>query len=142
MGKLFFTISTVAVCLALWACGPKTKPPVTGADLVATAVAAHYVVNVDDVKKVDGRYEWTVSAVNGSGYAWQGTFYVKLVDAEDKIVESHDFKVEEMVPPGGKTTGLKFTSKYAPSEMGGNVASLKAEVDVADYKEPSAGASR
>jgi hypothetical protein len=135
MAKVSFTTLTVVICLALWACGPKAKPPVTGADLVATAVAARYVVDVDDVKEVDGRYEWTVSAVNGSDYAWKGTFYVKLVDAENEIVESHDFDMGEMVPPGGKTTGLQFTSKYAPSDMDGAVTMLKAEVDVTDYKE-------
>ena len=122
--------------LALAGCGPKPKPPVSGADLVATAVAAHYEVNVDAVKEVGGEYEWIVTTVNGSDYAWKGTFYVKLVDAQNEIIESHDFPMSDLVPPGGKTGGLKFTSKYAPLEKGGTVAALKAEVDVTDYTEP------
>jgi hypothetical protein len=104
---------------------------------VATAVAAHYQINVDGVRKADGGYEWVVSAVNGSEYSWKGTFYVKLVDASNEILESHDFEVKDMVPPGGKTRGLKFSSPYAPVEKGGTVASLKAEVDVAGYEEPT-----
>lgn len=142
MRKLILPVFTIAVCLAMWACAPKAKPPVTGADLVATAVAARYVINVDGVKEAGGRYEWTVSAVNGSDYAWKGTLYVKLVDAENEIIGSHDFEMNDMVPPGGKTTALKFTSEYAPSEMGGDVTMLKAEVDVTDYEEPSAHGSR
>jgi hypothetical protein len=139
MAKLSVFVAAVIACFVLLACGAPPKQPVTGADLVSTAVAAHYAVAVDDVREVDGRYEWTVSAVNGSGYTWKGTLYVKLVDAGNKIVESHDFKVDEMMPPGGKKTGLKFTSEYAPSEMGGAITLLKAEVDVAYYEEPSAG---
>jgi hypothetical protein len=136
MGKLSVFVTGAVVCFILLACGAPPKQPVTGADLVATAVAARYVVTVDGVREADGRYEWTVSAVNGSDYAWKGTLYVKLVGAGNEIVESHDFKVDEMVPPGGKTAGLKFTSEYAPSEMGGDVTLLKAEVDVAYYEEP------
>ncbi len=139
MSKLSVFATAAIVCIVFLACGAPPKQPVTGADLVATAVAARYAVAVDDVREAGGRYEWTVSAVNGSDYAWKGTLYVKLVDAENEIVESHDFKVDEMVAPGGKTTGLKFTSEYAPSEMGGDVTLLKAEVDVAYYEEPSAG---
>ncbi len=139
MDKLSVFVAAVIACFILLACGAPPKQPVTGADLVSTAVAAHYAVTVDGVREVDGRYEWTVSAVNGSGYTWKGTLYVKLVDAGNKIVESHDFMVDEMVPPGGKTTGLKFASEYAPSEMGGDITLLKAEVDVAYYEEPSAG---
>ncbi|MEE9457875.1 MAG: hypothetical protein V3W11_12090 [bacterium] len=139
MDKLSVFVAAVIACFILLACGAPPKQPVTGADLVATAVAARYAVTVDDVREVDGRYEWTVSAVNGSGYTWKGTLYVKLVDAGNEIVESHDFKVDEMMPPGGKTTGLKFASEYAPSEMGGDITLLKAEVDVAYYEEPSAG---
>jgi hypothetical protein len=133
---LFVTIGILA-CAAFFACGPKPKPPVTGADLVATAVAAHYEVNVDGVRKAGDGYDWVVSAVNGSEYAWQGTLYVKLVDGANEILESHDFEIQDMVPPGGKTRGLKFNSPYAPVEKGGTVAALKAEVDVANYEEPA-----
>jgi hypothetical protein len=141
MGKLSVFITAVLACFILFACGTPAKQPVTGADLVSTAVAARYVVTVDDVREAGDRYEWTVDAVNGSEYAWRGTLYVKLVGPGNEIVESHDFKIDELVPPGGKTTGLKFTSEYAPSEKGGDIALLKAEVDVASYKEPSAAGS-
>jgi hypothetical protein len=125
----------ILACAALFACGPKPKPPVTGADLVATAVAAHYELRVDGVRKTDDGYEWVVSAFNGSDYYWSGTLYIKLVDATNEIIESHDFEIKNTVPPGGKTMGLKFTSPYAPVEKGGTVAALKAEVDVATYEE-------
>jgi hypothetical protein len=139
MGKVSVFITAVLACFFLLACGAPPKQPVTGADLVATAVSAHYVVTVDSVREVGGRYEWTVNALNGSEYAWRGTLYVKLVGPGNKIVESHDFKIDELVPSGGKTRGLKFTSDYAPTEQGGDIALLKAEVDVASYKEPTAG---
>lgn len=142
MGKVSVFITAVAVCFFLLACGAPPKQPVTGADLVATAVAARYVVTVDNVREAGGRYEWTVNAVNGSDYAWRGTLYVKLVGPGNEIVESHDFKIDELVPPGGKTKGLKFTSEYAPSGKGGDIALLKAEVDVASYEEPSAAGSK
>jgi len=135
--KIFCVTIGFSVCAALCACGPKPAPPVTGADLVATAVAAHYEVNVDGVRKAGDEYEWAVSAVNGSEYSWRGTLYIKLVDAANEIVESHDFEIGDMVPPGGKTRGLKFTSAYAPVEKGGTVGALKAEVDVAGYEEPT-----
>ena len=139
MRKIIYVTTGVLVCAALFACGPKPDPPVSGADLVATAVAAHYEVNVDGVRKSEDGYEWNVSAVNGSEYSWMGTFYVKLVDASNVIIESHDFEIRDMVPPGGKTSGLKFASQYAPLEKGGTVAALKAEVDVTAYKEPAGG---
>jgi hypothetical protein len=139
MGKVSVSITAVLACFFLFACGAPPKQPVTGADLVATAVAARYVVTVDNVREAGGRYEWTVNAVNGSDYSWRGILYVKLVGPGNKIVESHDFKIDELVPPGGKTAGLKFTSEYAPSEKGGDIALLKAEVDVVSYKEPAAG---
>ena len=142
MGKVSVFITAVLACFFLLACGAPLKQPVTGADLVATAVAARYVVTVDDVREVGGRYDWTVSAVNGSDYAWRGTLYVKLVGPGNEIVERHDFTVDELVPPGGKTAGLKFTSEYAPLEKGGDIALLKAEVDVASYKEPPATGSK
>jgi hypothetical protein len=135
--KIICVTIGILACAAFFACGPKPQPPVTGADLVATAVAAHYEVNVDGVRKADGGYEWVVSAVNGSEYSWQGTLYVKLVDAANEILESHDFEMKDMVPPGGKAKGLKFTSPYAPVEKGGTVAALKAEVDVVTYEEPA-----
>lgn len=137
MRKIIFVTIGVLACAALFACGSKPQPPVTGADLVATAVAAHYEINVDGVKKADNGYEWVVTAVNGSEYSWAGTLYVKLVDGANEILESHDFEMKDMVPPGGKTKGLKFTSPYAPVEKGGTVAALKAEVDVANYEEPA-----
>lgn len=139
MRKLSIFITAALACIVLLACGTPPKQPVTGADLVATAVAARYVVTVDSVREAGGRYEWTVNAVNGSEYSWRGTLYVKLVGPGNEIVESHDFKIDELVPPGGKTKGLKFTSDYAPSEKGGDIALLKAEVDVASYKEPASG---
>jgi hypothetical protein len=139
MGKVSVFITVVLACFFLLACGAPPKQPVTGADLVSTAVSARYVVTVDSVREVGGRYEWTVNALNGSEYAWRGTLYVKLVGPGNEIVESHDFKIDELVPPGGKTTGLKFTSDYAPTEQGGDIALLKAEVDVASYKESTAG---
>ena len=139
MRKIICVTTGVLACAALFACGPKPKSPVSGADLVATAVAAHYEVNVDGVRKSEDGYEWNVSAVNGSEYSWMGTFYVKLVDASNVIIESHDFEIRDMVPPGGKTSGLKFASQYAPLEKGGTVAALKAEVDVTAYKEPAGG---
>jgi hypothetical protein len=124
---------------ALCACGPKPQPPVTGADLVATAVAARYLVTVNAVTKADGHYKWAVSAVNGSEYAWRGTLSLKLVDASNRILESHEFEIAEMAPPGHKTAGLTFTSDLAPVERGGDVARLKAEVNVAEYEEPPGG---
>jgi hypothetical protein len=141
VGKIIGVSLAVAACLYLFlaGCGPKPKPPVTGADLVATAVAAKYRVNVDGVKEVGGEYEWTVSAVNGSEYSWKGTLYVELVNAANEIIESHDFEIKEMVAPGDRTRGLKFTSRYAPLEKGGTVEALKVEVDVADYREPAGG---
>jgi hypothetical protein len=139
MNKVSGLLTTAAIVFMLFGCGAPPKTPVTGADLVATAVAAHYAVNVDDVREADGRYEWTVSAVNGSDYSWKGTLYVKLVGAGNEIMESHDFKIDEMVPPGGKTSGLKFTSDHSPSEVGGDVELLKVEVDVAGYEEPAGG---
>ena len=142
MHRLSAIVACILVCGALLACGAKPEPPVTGADLVATAVAAHYEVEVDDVKETDGGYEWTVTAVNRSDYSWKGTFYVKLVNVEDEIVESHDFEMRDMVPPGGRTAGLKFTSQYAPTEMDGEISLVKAEVDVADYEEPSESGTR
>jgi len=105
-------------------------------------VAAHYVVDVDDVKEADGGYEWTVTAVNRSDYSWKGTFYVKLVNVDDEIVESHDFEMRDMVPPGGWTAGLKFTSRYAPTEMDGDISLVKAEVDVTAYEEPTESGAR
>lgn len=124
---------------ALVSCGPKPQPPVTGADLVATAVAARYQVKVDGVTMTDGRYKWTVSAVNGSEYAWRGTLSLKLIDASNRILESHDFEIAELAPPGHKTAGLTFTSDLAPVERGGGVTRLKAEVNVVAYEEPSGG---
>jgi hypothetical protein len=137
MNKVSVLLTSAAVVLVLFGCGAPPKTPVTGADLVATAVAAHYSVNVDAVRETEGRYEWTVSAVNGSEYSWKGTLYVRLVGPANEIVESHDFKIDQMVPPGGKTSGLKFTSAHAPAERGGDIESLKIEVDVAYYEEPA-----
>jgi hypothetical protein len=142
MRRLSVVVACISVCGVLLACGSRPEPPVTGADLVATAVAAHYSVNVDDVSKTDGDYEWTVTAVNRSDYSWKGTFYVKLVNVEDEIVESHDFDMPDMVPPGGRTAGLKFTSRYAPTEMDGEISLVKAEVDVTAYEEPSESGTR
>ena len=139
MGKAYFLLVAMLLGFIMLACGAPPKQPVTGADLVATAVAARYIVTVDDVEKVGDRYEWTVSAVNGSEYSWSGTLYIKLVGPGNEIVESHDFKMDELVAPAGKTKGLKFTSDYAPTEQGGDITALKAEVDVVDYKEPAAG---
>ncbi|UCH77594.1 MAG: hypothetical protein JSU81_07615 [Candidatus Coatesbacteria bacterium] len=139
MRKIVYVTAAVVAGAALLACGPKPQPPVTGADLVATAVAARYLVKVDGVTETDGRYKWAVSAVNGSEYAWRGTLSLKLVDTSNRILESHDFEIEEMAPPGHKTTGLTFTSDLAPVERGGEVARLKAEVNVAEYEEPAAG---
>ncbi len=137
MDKVSVLLTSAAVVLVLCGCGAPPKTPVTGADLVATAVAAHYSVNVDAVREAEGRYEWSVSAVNGSEYSWKGTLYVRLVGPANEIVESHDFKIDQMVPPGGKTSGLKFTSDHAPMERGGDIVSLKIEVDVAYYEEPA-----
>jgi hypothetical protein len=142
MHRLSAIVACISVCGVLLACGSRPEPPVTGADLVATAVAAHYGVDVDEVKKADGGYEWTVTAVNRSDYSWKGTFYVKLVNVEDEIVESHDFEMRDMVPPGGRTAGLRFTSQYAPTEMDGEISLVKAEVDVAGYEEPSESGAR
>ena len=139
MGKAYFLLVAMLLCFMMLACGAPPKQPVTGADLVATAVAARYVVIVDAVEKLGDRYEWTVSAVNGSEYSWRGTLYIKLVGPGSEIVESHDFKIDEMVAPAGKTKGLKFTSDYAPAEEGGDITALKAEVNVVDYKEPTGG---
>jgi len=130
--------SLVAAAL-LAACSPKAeKPPVSGADLVATAVAAHYGVRVDAVVPNGSRFDWSVTAANNSEYGWKGTLTVKLVDAANIILESHDFPIAEMVPPGGTTGGLTFNSAFAPVERGGKVARLKVEVNVADYVEPPA----
>ncbi len=137
MSKVSGLITIAVVGCIMAGCGTPSKPPVTGADLVATAVAARYVVNVDAVRETEGRYEWSVSAVNGSDYSWKGTLYVKLVGPGNEIAESHDFEVDEMVPPGGKTSGLKFTSDHGPVERGGDIESLKIEVDVAYYEEPA-----
>jgi hypothetical protein len=137
MNKVFGLLTIAAVVLLLFGCGAPPKTPVTGADLVSTAVAAHYSVKVDAVRETEGRYEWTISAVNGSEYSWKGTLHVRLVGPADEIVESHEFKIDEMVPPGGKTSGLKFTSDHAPMERGGDIVSLKIEVDVAYYEEPA-----
>lgn len=139
MRKISCMAAVVLAGATLVACGPKPQPPVTGADLVATAVAARYLVVVDGVVETGGRYKWTVSAVNGSEYAWRGTLSLKLVDASNRILESHDFEIAEMAPPGHKTAGLTFTSDFAPVERGGDVARLKAEVNVAEYEEPSGG---
>jgi len=126
---------TVAVAVILSACGPKPKSPVSGADLVAPAVAGGYSVVVDNVTPAGSAYDWTISAVNGSPYSWRGTLIVKFVDGENKIIESHEFPIDQMVPPGGKTTGLKFSSTHRPLERNGDVAAFKVEVNVADYKE-------
>lgn len=142
MHRLSAVVACIMFCGILLACGPRPEPPVTGADLVATAVAAHYRVDVDDVRQVDGGYEWTVTAVNHSDYSWKGTFYVKLVNVDNEIVESHDFEIRDMVPPGGRTTGLTFTSQYAPTRMNGEISLVKAEVHVADYEEPLEGGTR
>jgi hypothetical protein len=125
---------TAAVLLA--ACGPKPKSPVSGADLVAPVVAGGYSIVVDNVVPAGAAYDWTISAVNGSPYSWKGTLIVKLVDGQNKILESHEFPVDAMVPPSGKTSGLKFNSPHRPLEQNGDVAALKVEVNIADYKEP------
>ncbi len=130
---LVITLGSVAV-----SCGHGSKPPITGADLVATAVSARYVVSVDSVTPTADGFEWLVTAANGSAYTWRGTLYIRLVDTANKIIQTEEFAVPKMVPPGGKTASLKFQSPYAPAEMGGVVARIKVEVDVAAYEEPPA----
>jgi hypothetical protein len=128
-------VVALGLSFALAGCGSKPKPPISGADLVATAVAAHYVITIDDVSEEGDVYKWTISARNGSSYPWMGTLYIRLVDDNNEIIESHDFEIAEMVPPNGNTSGLTFESKYLPMQMGGEVAALKAEVDVVKYEE-------
>ncbi len=139
MRRTVIVLSAFAVLIS-GACGPKPKSPVSGADLVATAVAAHYTARVDGVvPREGGGYDWSVSALNGSDYSWKGTLTIKLVNARNEVIEGHDFPIAEMVPPLGKTSGLRFTSAHAPLERAGDVAQLKVEVNVTDYREPAAG---
>lgn len=136
MMRRHWWLLAVAALVVMAACGPKPKPPISGADMVAPSIAAGYSVVVDNVTPVGSVYEWTLTAVNGSSYSWRGTLSVKFVDSQNKIIESHDFEIDQIVPPGGKTMGLKVCSKHLPLERSGDVAAFKVEVNVADYKEP------
>lgn len=126
----------ILISVIFTACGPKPTPPISGADLVANAVAAHYEVRVDRIDRTPTGFEWTLTAINHSEYAWRGKLIVKFLDASNKIVGSQSFTITEMVPPGGTTSGLRFVSAEGPVERGGRVARLKVEVDVTEYKEP------
>jgi len=132
-----FRYIIVIAFAAATACGPKAPPPVSGADLVANAVAAHYDVRVDRVDRQNQDFLWTITATNRSGYAWRGTLIIKLVDAANNVVGTHEFPINEMTPAGGVTPGLTFVSPDAPVERGGRVARLKVEVSVAAYEEPA-----
>lgn len=136
MMRRYWCLLVMAATVFLAACGPRPKPPISGADLVAPAIAGGYSIVVDNVTPVGSVHEWTLTAVNGSSYSWRGTLIVKFVDGQNKIIESHDFAIDQMVPPGGKTMGLKVCSKHLPLERSGDVAAFKVEVNVADYKEP------
>jgi hypothetical protein len=133
-----YVVGIVGVVTLSGACGkgPASRPPISGADLVANAVSSRYNVVVDGVQPAaGGAYEWTVTAVNGSAYSWKGTLTLKLVDEANRVLESHDVPISTLVPPGGRNEGLKFTSRHRPLDAGGDVAALKVEVNVTEYKE-------
>lgn len=130
-------IMAVGVMVVIAGCGTSSKnPPISGADIVAPAIAARYVVAIQSVTPAGDGYDWNLNALNGSEYTWKGTLTVKLLDSQKKILEQHDFPVPAMVAPGGTTSNLKFHSKLAPQDMGGTVTGIKVEVDVLGYEEP------
>ncbi|UCE28245.1 MAG: hypothetical protein JSW52_05735 [Candidatus Coatesbacteria bacterium] len=128
-------VSILAV--AYFGCGAgDEKPPLGGADFVSVIVSTHYYVEPIRIDAVGGEYEWHLRAENRSEYAWTGTLVLKLVTADDLILESHEFPMDHMVEPGEVHEDLKFVSKYNIADRGGQVSKIKVEVNATDYIEP------
>jgi hypothetical protein len=116
--------------------GGDEKPPLAGTDFVSVIVSSHYSVEPIRVDAVGAEYEWHLRAENRSDYAWTGTLVLKLVTADDRILESHDFPMGHMVEPGEVHEDLKFVSEYDIADHGGPVTKIKVEVNAVDYIEP------
>jgi hypothetical protein len=132
---------TIAVLLTVtfvyYGCGGgDEKPPLAGADFVSVIVSSHYYVEPIRVDAVGAEYEWHLRAENRSDYAWTGTLVLKLVTADDRILESHEFPMDHMVEPDEVHEDLKFVSEYDIADRGGPVRKIKVEVNAVDYIEP------
>jgi hypothetical protein len=126
-----------ALIVAFYGCdGGSDKPPLSGADFVSVIVSSHYNVKPLRIDAVNEGYEWHLRAENRSDYAWMGMLILKLVTADDRILESHEFPMSHMVQPGEVHEDLSFISEYDIADRGGPVNKIKVEVNATDYVEP------
>jgi hypothetical protein len=88
------------------------------------------------IDTVENGYEWHLRAENRSDYTWKGTLILKLVTADDKILEAHEFSMNDLIEPGEVHEDLSFVSEYTIADRGGPVRKIKVEVDATDYIEP------
>lgn len=128
--------SLIIFLLLFVGCGGNNQKPLTGADFVSVIVANHYRVEPIRIDEVESGYEWHLRAENASDYFWKGTLVLKLVTAEDQILETHEFPMDHMVEPGETHEDLAFLSKYDIADRGGPVRKIKVEVNATDYIEP------
>jgi hypothetical protein len=129
-------ISFILCLLLFLACGGNGEKPLTGADFVSVIVANHYRVEPIRIDAVENGYEWHLRAENASDYFWKGTLVLKLVTAEDQILETHEFPMDHMIEPGETHEDLAFLSKYNIADRGGPIYKIKVEVNATDYIEP------
>jgi hypothetical protein len=139
MRRLPIVFLAVSFGLSVFICGcgeSEKESPLTGKDFVSVIVANHYMVEPTACEPEGDGFRWTFKATNRSDYSWKGTLTFKLVNAESRILDRHDFDINEMVSPGEITEGLEFVSEHAIHDIGGEVTKVLVQADVTDYVAP------